>query len=571
MLYHERAPLHSPRGAALLAPRHRLRFTAMNIVGDQSERSLHLERKVLLTEALDGLIEQCRRGRLPLAQALAAMLPRTAELCGAQAILVRAYDEALEKRAYRFGAFPVALEPKVPEAFEADAHFDPVVQDPSATLILRRLDCADVIVGVAGFAFKAGLAGKDLDDARDVCRTASESLDNFLEEIASAAKKQRLSISASAALRSSVLEEGADRAIALLSSSLGIEEVALVFAHDDALGHGRVHYRLYRQGDVVADSFDRPDARLDAAVTKAGRAALDALNHDIADTLGSSECVETALINGLVDVSPVGKLVVRNAVGNLSPEGMDVLHIFAECLSQRLVDYNRERRHLSQFFPHAVVTELCRDGGYEKKYLSPRVEPVAILFSDVSSFTAICEQVLIDAAKIGELVDTWAAEAVKIIYDEGGVFDKLVGDCVIGHFGPPFYRATPVQRIAAATRAAVRITEMTRRLGGEKGYDVEIRAQGIGQGLSTASGVNYGPTSVGFFGPNQDFTGFSSHVNNTARLQGLAKWDEVLIMGPAREILGATLEKDSIRFEGPHEARVKNVKDPISYWKVLRS
>jgi class 3 adenylate cyclase len=529
-----------------------------------------LERKVVLAEALDGLIEQCRRGRLPLSQALAAMLPRTAELVGADAILVRAYDEQLEKRAFRHGAFPAHLEAKVPEAFEGDVLLDPVVHDPAATLVLRRLDCADVVVGVAGFSFAAGLSGKELEAAKDVCRTASESLDNFLEEIASAAKKQRLSVSASAALRSSVLEEGADRAIALLSSALGLEEVALVFSHDDMLGGGRIHYRHYRQGDVVADSFDRPDPRLDEAVKRAGKRALDAQNHDIAAVLGEPRCVETALIYGVVDVSPVGKLIVRNAVGNLTPEGLDILNIFAECLSQRLVDYNRERRHLSEFFPHAVVTELCRDGQYHRKFLTPRVEPIAILFSDVSSFTGICEQVLVDAAKIGDLVDLWAGEAVRIIYEEGGVFDKLVGDCVIGHFGPPFYKSTPQERVAAAIRAAVKIARMTRRIGRERGYDPEIQARGIAPGLGTAAGVNYGPTSVGVFGPNQDFTGFSSHVNNAARLQGLAKWNEVLVMGPAREIAGAALDGDGYSFEGPEQAKVKNVKDPISYYKVKR-
>ena len=66
-----------------------------------------------------------------------------------------------------------------------------------------------------------------------------------------------------------------------------------------------------------------------------------------------------------------------------------MLRLFAECLSQRLVDYNRERRHLSQYFSPVTVTALIRDPDYVRKHLLPRVEPVAILFSDLSSFTAI--------------------------------------------------------------------------------------------------------------------------------------------------------------------------------------
>ena len=142
----------------------------------------------------------------------------------------------------------------------------------------------------------------------------------------------------------------------------------------------------------------RPGAR-GAVITGWGAAVPPKVltNHDLADILGGPDCVETALINGLVEIAPVGKLIVRNPVGKLDPEGMDVLHIFAECLSQRLVDYDRERRNLSRHFAPTTVTQLIREASYARRFLRPRVEPVAILFSDMSSFTAISERVLADA------------------------------------------------------------------------------------------------------------------------------------------------------------------------------
>jgi adenylate cyclase len=536
--------------------------------GERSERSIFLERKVMLTEAIDELIELCRRARLPLAKALATILPRTCELVGARGALIRTYDEQLERRAFRSGEFVEAWDRHVPEEWDVDSIPETVAADGKATLVLRKLDCADEVVGVAAFAYSPSIPADDLERARDVCRTAAEQIDNFLEGIAAAARKQRLSVSASAALRSTVLEEGADRAVELLSTQLGLEEVCLLWAENSTRGWTGMHYRHYRDGQVVADSHDKPERELDAAVQRAGPRALDAQNHDLADILGGPDCVETALINGLVEIAPVGKLIVRNPVGKLDPEGMDVLHIFAECLSQRLVDYDRERRHLSRHFASSTVTQLIREPGYIRRFLQPRVEPVGILFSDMSSFTAISERVLADAKEIGLLIDTWADQAVAIVHKHGGTFDKLVGDCVIGLFGPPFFRDPPALRVAAAIRAGVEIARMTRKLGTERGYDEKIRALGIGEGLGAAAGVNFGPTSVGLVGPNQDYTGFSSYMNNAARLQGVAKWQEMLVMESAKDLVGNVLDGDGFTFEGPLDAKVKNVKDPLKYFRV---
>jgi adenylate cyclase len=543
----------------------------MSIAGERSERSIQLERKVVLAEALDALIEQCRRARLPLERALELLLPRACELIGARGALVRALDEQFERRAFRSGEFPTSWDAALPTRFESEP-IPPEARvggrDGAALLIMRPLDCADEVVGAAAFAFAPDLAPPDLERAREECRTAAEQLDNYLEAIAAAARKQRLSVDASAALRAPVLEDGADRAIELLSRTLGLELVALIYADVGARGQGTVHYRLYRDGVAVADSADHPDERLEAAIGREGLRILDPANHAAALAIGRGECVETALINGVVEAQPVGKLVVPFRCGTLGPESMDVLRLFAECLSQRLVDHNRERRSLCRSFAPSVVTALLRDPDYHRKHLVPRVAPTAILFSDISGFTAISEEVLGDPDAIGELIDLWAGEAADILHAHGGVFDKLVGDCVIGLFGPPFFRRSEPERIAAAVRAAVAISRMTRRLGAERGYDERIRARGIGPGLGTASGVNFGPTAVGLFGPNQDYTGFSSYMNNTARLQGMATWNEVLLMAGPAEVAREVLEGGGLRLAGPHEAKAKNVREPLRYFRV---
>ena len=63
---------------------------------------------------------------------------------------------------------------------------------------------------------------------------------------------------------------------------------------------------------------------------------------------------------------------------------------------------------------------------------------------------ALSETILKTPAKVAELVETWSRDAVDIVWQHGGVFDKMVGDCVIALFGPPFYDETPGERLARA-------------------------------------------------------------------------------------------------------------------------
>jgi methyl-accepting chemotaxis protein len=84
-------------------------------------------------------------------------------------------------------------------------------------------------------------------------------------------------------------------------------------------------------------------------------------------------------------------------------------------------------------------------------------------------------------------------------------------------------------------------------------------------GVSVA--VNYCKVVVGLTGPNEDLTAFSSGVNNTARLQGIADANTVLVTSSVRDI-AVTSCSENWSFEGPDKIAVKNVKDPITYYKL---
>jgi class 3 adenylate cyclase len=67
------------------------------------------------------------------------------------------------------------------------------------------------------------------------------------------------------------------------------------------------------------------------------------------------------------------------------------------------------------------------------------------------------------------------------------------------------------------------------------------------------------------FGPNEDYTGFSSGLNNTARLQGMASRHEILCMEEMAAELGEGAKLSEVR-----EGKAKNVAEPLRYRALLQ-
>jgi class 3 adenylate cyclase len=88
-----------------------------------------------------------------------------------------------------------------------------------------------------------------------------------------------------------------------------------------------------------------------------------------------------------------------------------------------------------------------------------------------------------------------------------------------------------------------------------------------------ATGVSYGRAMVGTFGPNHAFTAFGREMNNTARLQGVAGFQEILVMKSARDLLEGAAHPLAARLDwGPvREQTVKNVKEPLRFYRFPES
>lgn len=506
----------------------------------------------------DAALEACAHRKLGLKATMADVLPKIARELGADAAALQTMNEDLKEEVFSWRAAPPFSLDRRPEGFAVK----PAGGRAWAT---QGLDLDGQRVGTLALGYRGKPAiGPELQGCIGaVC----EEFDNVMWGVHSAAVKQKLMERVTRCLTRSVLREALDEAVEALHAEINFRHLALVYRNDDAAEGERIQYRIYRGRRCVHDSEQRPHKALSRAIKAHGMHLLDPERHMLRRLLGLSEGMAFTLSARAAGAGMMGKLAV-DVEGGLSTFGRDLISIFANSISQRLIDYNRERRHMAKFFSPAVVSELLSDPGYMRRHLSPRVKDIAILYVDINSFTKLCEKGLRRPDLIGEFVDRWSEGAVRIAWEHGGVFDKMVGDCVIAHFGPPFYRETPARCARAAALAALEIQKFTAALGRlprYRGLAAKIKAKGLG----VAAGINLCPAAVGLFGPNHDFTAFSSGMNQTARLQSKAGFRESLIMDSAREAMLKSGQARGLRFEGPFETEAKNVARPLKYYRLL--
>ncbi len=572
----------------------------------------HLRARAALDARLDDALEAAVAVRAPLAALVGEALQVIGEALGADAAWVTTLDEELAPRTFGWpprkdgpGRATVrqvdpefaAMAAKAAERANAGgglgadgrtARLDAsAVGGPAGSLLLaRRLDVAGASVGTLGVRVPGGAAldAGALTLRAELLAAAAEELDDTLALIHQERRKQRLLRGIHEALRHPLVHEGVRQAIERLAEEVSFDLV-LVLYHLREDDREAIHYLVFRGPALEFGSGARVAEALDQALRR-GRATrpggaevlvsnaevehrrvvgtspvdlrLEGASDAILGSLGYRECHETVLIAGLDEEAIVGKLVVaaRRPLGTFE---RDVLALLADVLQKRIVDYNAAGEALRRSFSLPTVIRLLDE---ERPWarLAPRAAEISILFADVAGFTALSERCLAGPTAVGDFVEAWSRGVTKILWHHGGVFDKLVGDCIIGLFGPPYFELTPAQRAELCVRAAVDMVRFTQRL---IDHAACARIKQAGLPLGVAVGLNDGPASVGMFGLDQDYTAFSSAMNNTARLQGMATRDEVLVMAPMAD----TLEKADLgwRFGPRREGKAKNVAEPLVF------
>ena len=528
-----------------------------------SENPAKLRALLDLNLLVDGLVETALQKRESLAEAMQRILPALCKSVGARAAFVRSFSEDLTLCLF---AWP--SESDIPELASvldrtsAEQRQEVTLELAADLVVARPLDVAGEWFGSAGLVIPK-VAGAAVDAAHLAAAliVACEELDNFLHAIRAARERHRVMMQLGDALRHRVLGDGVRAAVKILTEAVALDRLLLVcVAEEDKAA--TLHVQVFEKGELAMDTMGglppHPDER---AIVDEARSYLREGARELVDRFGFRGAREEVLINGVSRTSLVGKVLVTAKNSGFNTYDRELLAGFAGFVRQRVVDFNKEWRTLARSFRPEDVSRLLVHPDYAQRYLTAREAEVAILYVDISGFTSLSERVLRSPAAVAELVEIWSRETVNLVWKHGGVFDKMVGDCVIGLFGPPFYDVAPAERLAAAMRCAVEIRAMTRDLPKLPRF-AHLRDAGLG----VSTGVNLAPLFVGQFGPNDNFTGFSSGMNNTARLQGCAAKDEILVMEEAIAELGGA---GGFSFGEERNAKVKNVAEPLRFRVLL--
>ncbi|NEO83560.1 MAG: response regulator [Spirulina sp. SIO3F2] len=217
---------------------------------------------------------------------------------------------------------------------------------------------------------------------------------------------------------------------------------------------------------------------------------------------------------------------------------------------------------LKRFLPPEMVSRAAT--GDMALDLDPEPRLVTILFSDIVGFTPLSGR--LQAQGIAQLLNEYLETMTQVVFENGGVVDKFVGDAVIALFGAP----EPLPPEVQVERAISTARQMYERLD-------QLNASWQQAGIVGASdqpplvqfrcGIHQGEAVVGLFGSEHrsDYTAIGPAVNIAARLQDAADPNTILVSAQVAEHL---TPEEIEQFESLH---LKGVEEAVqAFWVTKR-
>ena len=315
------------------------------------------------------------------------------------------------------------------------------------------------------------------------------------------------------------LEESLAQVLRTLASEVGAERSALLLMDDAGAMVPRVHH--------PPDAPPRLSTTIVAAAvrSRAGLLILDAQQDErfsaqdsiVAAGIRSCVCVPIWAENRILGAVVLDRAVARPFTsGDL--ELVTVAAYQAALAVERARHLERaraadlERAKLLRHFSPAVAEAILRRDASDDDPLGASVrEDVTVLFSDIQGFTQRTE--CLPVLDLAALLREYFVEMTRVVFEEGGTLDKLIGDGLMAIFGAPVPDPDGAARaLRCAGRMLDRLEALNRRLPADRRLAIRI-------------GVNTGRVAAGTFGSPErmEYTVLGDAVNVASRLESLAE------------------------------------------------
>jgi adenylate cyclase len=206
------------------------------------------------------------------------------------------------------------------------------------------------------------------------------------------------------------------------------------------------------------------------------------------------------------------------------------------------------RRAFGKFVSPAVVARIAEHP--HLLVLSGETRDLTILFSDVRSFSTICEG--LTAPDVAAFLNAYLTPMTDVILQHDGTIDKYIGDAIVAFWNAPLDVPDHPRR---AVTAALAMRAALDRFNNDPVAAGDIREKIPGH-LGMGVGLNCGPCSVGNMGSLQrfDYSALGDPMNVSARLEALTKSYGVDILATgsvvARTPHFAWVEIDEVKVKG---------------------
>ena len=185
-------------------------------------------------------------------------------------------------------------------------------------------------------------------------------------------------------------------------------------------------------------------------------------------------------------------------------------------LSRQIASEMATRVHLARFFSPGLVEQAA--SGKLNLSGAAEAQEATILFADIRGFTSFAERH--EPREVVAMLNDHFAHMVDIVFSNGGILDKFVGDAVMGLWGVPLTRPdAPAKALRCALEMLERIGDMNalREIAGKERLQLGI-------------GVCSGPVVFGAIGApkRMEFTAIGDAVNIAARLGDMAEPGQII-------------------------------------------